>query len=74
MLNRPNETRHTTLLTRANLCEQLQISLRTLSRMVATGELPPPIHIGRCVRFRQADIEEWIAKKCPTVDRPTRRA
>jgi excisionase family DNA binding protein len=73
MIDRPTESRKSKLLTRANLCEQLKISIRTLSRMVATGQLPPPIYIGRSVRFRESDIEEWIAQECPPVDRATRR-
>jgi excisionase family DNA binding protein len=56
----------TRLLTVSDLCERLQLSKRTISRMVAAGDrLPRPVQIGRNVRWTESDIEEWIAQGCP---------
>ncbi len=63
MIREPTEAR---LLTRDDLCERLQLSKRTLSRMVSGGKLPRPIQLGRNVRWRESDIVQWIADGCPT--------
>jgi excisionase family DNA binding protein len=55
----------TKLLTRDDLCERLRLSKRTISRMLSAGKLPPPVQIGRCVRWRERDIERWIEDGCP---------
>ena len=50
------------LLTTADLGKQLQLSKRTISRMLSAGELPPPVRIGRLVRWREADIAQFIER------------
>lgn len=50
----------TRLLTRADLSERLQISKRTISRMLSSGELPRPAKIGRLVRWREVDVARFI--------------
>jgi excisionase family DNA binding protein len=52
----------TRLLTRADLSERLQISKRTISRMLSSGELPRPAKIGRLVRWRESDIAQFIER------------
>lgn len=42
------------------------ISVRTLWRLVSGRKFPPPIYIGRCARWRRADVEKWIADRCPS--------
>jgi excisionase family DNA binding protein len=39
----------------------LDISLRTLWRLVAKGQLPQPMRLNRkLVRFRKADVVAWL--------------
>jgi excisionase family DNA binding protein len=41
----------------------LGISTRSVWRLVAKGELPPPIRFGRTVRWRTVDIDRCIEDK-----------
>jgi excisionase family DNA binding protein len=43
----------------------LGIGRSTLWRLLASGQLPRPVRLGRCVRWRRADLETWAAKGCP---------
>ena len=65
MLRTTDERRErpTRLLTRKDLADRLQISPRTLSRMVSDQRLPRPILIGRSVRWSETEIESWISKQ-----------
>lgn len=56
------------LLTRGDVCRELQLSMRTLSRLISRGNIPLPVRIGRNVRWRAIDIEEWIAQGCPSIN------
>jgi excisionase family DNA binding protein len=40
-------------------------SIRTLKRLVASGEIPGVTRVGRCLRFNRKLVEEWIADGCP---------
>lgn len=44
----------------------LSVSTRTVWRLISRGEIPQPIRFGRNVRWRQIDIESWIASQAPT--------
>jgi excisionase family DNA binding protein len=44
----------------------LNISERTLWRLVSGGKLPQPVRIGRSARWRVQDIHEWIESGCPS--------
>lgn len=48
---------------------QLGASSRTVRRLVDCGKMPRPISLGRAVRWRRAEIEEWIRQGCPKVER-----
>jgi excisionase family DNA binding protein len=41
----------------------LSCSARTVVRLAAASDLPPPIKIGRLARWPRAAIEEWIAAR-----------
>jgi prophage regulatory protein len=45
-------------------CEEaaaiIGISKRHWYRLVSEGAAPAPVRLGRCVRWRQADLDEWI--------------
>lgn len=43
----------------------LSISSRTLSRLIDLKAVPMPVHLGRLVRWRLADVLEWIEADCP---------
>lgn len=45
---------------------ELGISRRKLWTMNATGQLPAPVRMGRSVRWRTADITEWVRLGCPS--------
>ena len=53
------------LITAIEFAELLSISERTLYRLRSIGQLPPPIVLGGSVRWRLAEIRDWIAKGCP---------
>ena len=48
------------------LARLLGISVRHVRRMEAESLLGPrPIRLGRCVRYRVSEIEEWVAAGAP---------
>lgn len=53
------------LLNAVQLAELLNISERTLYRLKSRGSLPTPILLGGSVRWRRAEILEWVACGCP---------
>ena len=54
------------LMTAKDLAVALSIAQRTVWRLNATGKLPAPIRLGRCVRWRTSDIEAWLQAGCPS--------
>jgi hypothetical protein len=40
------------------------ISKRTLQRWRITGAGPNFVKVGHAVRYRQQDLEDWIARQC----------
>jgi len=52
------------LLTVEELCELLNISSRTVYRMVAEGRLPPPLRLShRVARWHEEDVFAWLEKE-----------
>ena len=47
------------LLTVDELAQLLQVSRSSIYRLLARHELPQPIRLGRCVRWRPADLAVW---------------
>jgi excisionase family DNA binding protein len=45
---------------------------KTVWRMIAAGELPGVIRLGRRVLISRKALEEWIAASCPPIQRPHR--
>lgn len=43
------------------VAQALELGRRTCERLVAAGDLPPPIRFGRIRRWRIEDIEAWLA-------------
>jgi excisionase family DNA binding protein len=50
------------LLTPKELGELLQVKLSTIYKW-AHLEFVPHIKVGKCVRFRESDIEVWLKKR-----------
>lgn len=44
----------------------LSISPRTLSRLIDLKAVPQPVNLGRLMRWRLADVLEWIEADCPS--------
>jgi len=52
------------------IAELLGCSSRHVRRMADSGAMPRPLHLGRLVRWRKADVDSWLAAGCPSC-RPT---
>lgn len=53
------------LISIAEFAERIRRSRRSIEKDVEAGRVPPPIRVGRSVRWRLSDIEQWIAMGCP---------
>jgi len=51
------------LLTQVEAAKLLRLSERTLERLRLQGGGPSYVKCGRSVRYREADIEAWIAQR-----------
>jgi excisionase family DNA binding protein len=52
----------------------LDISTRTLWRLVSAKRVVAPVRIGGSTRWRRAEVEAWVAAGCPTPAKPEVRA
>ena len=52
------------LISAEELAKLMQVSERTLWRLLSAGKVPQPVRIGRNTRWRYAEIREWIEKGC----------
>jgi excisionase family DNA binding protein len=51
-----------TLLTAAEVAEQLRVSTMTIYRLIRRGELPA-VRVGRNYRVREADLDAYLASQ-----------
>ena len=49
--------------------KMLDVSARTILRLRDSGRMPQPVKIGKCIRWRLADVTAWIEDGCPDVKR-----
>jgi len=42
----------------------LKSSSRHVRRLADSGQMPRPFHLGRLVRWRKAEIDQWLAAGC----------
>ena len=49
------------------VAKMVAVSRRTISRLADAGKLPAPLRIGGSLRWRLADVRQWIANGCPIV-------
>ncbi len=47
---------------------RLKVSVRQIWKLCASGRLCPPVRLGRSVRWRASDIDEFIREGCPPQD------
>jgi excisionase family DNA binding protein len=59
----------TALLTVDDVAAMLRISTRTVRRMADSGQMPRPLRLSSCLRFKRSDIDQWIQDDCLRVDR-----
>lgn len=59
-----------TLLNASQVAAMLNISCRTLWRLKSAGKLPEAVRVGSSVRWRQEDLQNWIAGGCQTLESP----
>lgn len=44
------------------VAERLAVSTRTIHRLIAAGELPPPVKVGRASRWFLSDVLGYLAR------------
>ena len=53
------------LISADQLANMMQISTRTLWRLLSAGQLIQPVRIGGNTRWRLDEVRRWIADSCP---------
>lgn len=53
------------LLDSRQAAKMLKVSSRTLWKMQNSGEMPPPIRMGRSVRWNLGVLKKWVDEGCP---------
>ena len=48
------------------IADLLGCSTRHVRRLADSGGMMRPIHIGRLVRWRKDDVDDWLAAGCPS--------
>ena len=47
------------------VASEMSVSIAHVRRLAAAGLMPPPVKLGRILRWRRAAISAWIASGCP---------
>ncbi len=55
------------LLDVATVAQLCGCSARTVRRLADAGRMPRPIKLGTLVRWRRAEVLDWISAGCPVV-------
>jgi excisionase family DNA binding protein len=53
-----------TLINAEEVARMLDVSERTLWRLLSAGKVPRPVRIGRSTRWRLSELRDWIAGGC----------
>jgi excisionase family DNA binding protein len=61
------------LLTLVQVATRYDCSKRHVLRMVDRGLMPAPVHLGSLLRWKQSDLDEWIASGCKPTRTTTKR-
>jgi len=54
------------------VAELLDCSVRHVHRLRDGGKMPRPVRLGGLVKWRRAEIEQWVASGCPSCRRNNR--
>lgn len=49
----------------------LGCSTRHIYRLTDAGRMPAPVRLGALIRWRRAEIDEWITAGCPSMREAT---
>lgn len=60
------KTKEPLLISAEQFADMLQISTRTLWRLLSAGKLITPVHIGGSTRWRLEEVRQWIEEGCPS--------
>ncbi|MBL8826453.1 MAG: helix-turn-helix domain-containing protein [Planctomycetaceae bacterium] len=52
-----------------DVAKMLEVSERTVWRLLSGGQLVHPVRLGGSVRWRVEDVKRWIADGCPKTGR-----
>jgi len=63
----PDRPHEPLLMTVDELAHELGISVRTVWRLLSSGEMVEPVRFGKNVRWRREDVKQWIAAGCPRI-------
>lgn len=61
------------LLSAAESAEMAGVAKRSWWRYVSSGRAPAPVRLGGAVRWRRAELAEWIQSGCPRVRKAVER-
>ena len=61
------------LLSAAEAAQMAGVAKRSWWRYVSSGKAPAPVRLGGAVRWRKAELAEWIAAGCPRVRKEVQR-
>lgn len=53
------------LLTADDVAGLLQVSVRSIWRLVSAGEFPKPRYVGRLARWTAASVKDWVEQQPP---------
>tara|TARA_R110002167_G_scaffold44383_1_gene133545 strand:- start:1410 stop:1724 length:315 start_codon:yes stop_codon:yes gene_type:complete len=59
------KTRPKKLLKVSHVASMCSLAVDTVYRKAKNGEMPAPLRLGRCCRWRPEHIEKWIDAGCP---------
>lgn len=54
----------------SDLAKMLNVSRRSIWRLLSARKMPPPIRIGGAVRWRFDEVKRWIEAGCPVPNSP----
>ncbi len=60
-----SESDHELLIPADRVALMMNISTRTLWRLVSAKKIVEPVRIGGSVRWNIADVHRWVAEGCP---------
>ena len=63
----PTNDEEIRLIDAEELARMLDVSTRTIWRLLSTGKMVQPIRIGGSVRWRLDEVRVWINNGCPVV-------